>query len=528
MSPAAAQAPPPPLASTPLLDDIRAAAAGDEAYQALLGSDTLSAPYSVRNGMLWYDERVVVPRDQALRTRLLVEAHDAGTAGHSGIDTTYDRLRQRVYWAGMHRDVHDYVLTCDPCQRNKVEQRRTAGLLRPLPVPDEPGHTIHMDYVFGLPRTRHGHTGFLSLTCRLSNWLQVILCADNVTAEETARLVFERWVTHYGLPARIVSDRDPRFTGRFWQALWKLLDTQLVMSTAGHPQTDGKAENRQRTALTMLRHYVNFEQTNWDMKLLHAVHAINHTKSASTGLTPFEVMFRRAPRLPLDVALEPARLRGSDLDTVPAATDFLERNRHLWTAARENHERAQAQQKKHADKHRRDERFAVGDRVLLSTKDLQLAADPTQRRAAKLTARYVGPLVVKEVINENAYRLALPPQLRIHDVQNISKLRRYHSSPAAFAGRPDSSARPPPEVVDAAGTPSYEVERIIAQRKVGRRTDYLIKWKGYPDEDSTWEPASHLNCPDLLREFKARQREDDEVRVLLNTHTLAANTLIAG
>ena len=103
---------------------------------------------------------------------------------------------------------------------------------------------------------------------------------------------------------RFISDRDPRFTGHFWRALWALLDTKLHMSTAGHPQTDGKAENRQRTANTMLRHYVDFEQSDWDEKLVRATHAINHTRSVSTGLTPFEVMFRRAPRLPLDAALD--------------------------------------------------------------------------------------------------------------------------------------------------------------------------------------------------------------------------------
>ncbi len=401
--------------------------------------------------------------------------------------------------------VHDYVVSCDSCQRNKVEQRRTAGLLRPPPVPEEPGYAINMDFVFGLPRTRRGHTGYLSMTCRLSNWLQIGLCAEEISAEGAARLVFDRWVTHYGLPAIILSDRDPRFTGRFWRELWRLLDTQLHMSTGGHPQTDGKAENRQRTANTMLRHYVDFEQDDWDMKLLHAAHAINHTKSASTGLTPFEVMFRRSPRLPMDAALEPLRGRAAPPSDVPAATDFMERHRYLWDAARANLLRAQADQKKYADRSRRDERFDVGDEVLLSTKDLKLAQDPGNRRAAKLTARFVGPFKVTRVINDNAYELELPPQLRIHNVQNISKLRRYRRSPAEFQGRPTPLDRPPPDCVDPAGGEEYHVERILARRTVGRRDEYLIKWKGYPNEDSSWEPRRGLNCPDLLAEFERRQ-----------------------
>ena len=500
----------PVAAERSIADAMRKAAVEDPAYQAVIASTAAAAgndgPLSVREGLLYHDERIVVPNDRRLRMQLLSEAHDAGSSGHTGVAATTDRLAQRVYWAGMASAVHDYVISCDSCQRNKVEQRRTAGLLRPPPVPDEPGYAINMDFVFGLPRTARGHTGYLSMTCRLSNWLQVALCADQVNAEQAAQLVFDGWVVHYGLPAVILSDRDPRFTGHFWRELWRLLDTKLHMSTAGHPQTDGKAENRQRTANTMVRHYVDFEQDDWDLKLVRATHAINHTKSVSTGLTPFEVMFRRAPRLPLDAALDPLRGRGAvQASTVPAATDFLQRHRYLWDIAKANLLKAQSDQKRFADQHRRDERYAVGDEVLLSTKDLALAADPAHRRADKLTARFVGPFKVIRVINDNAYELELPPQLRIHPVQNISKLRRYRRSPAVFDGRPVPIDRPPPDIIDPAGDAEFHVERILAQRRVGRRMQYLVKWKGYPNEDSSWEPRANLHCPDLLAEFEQQQ-----------------------
>jgi hypothetical protein len=348
------------------------------------------------------------------------------------------------------------------------------------------------------------------MTCRLSNWFEAGLCTDNITAEGAAELVFDRWVRTFGLPARIVSDRDPRFTGRFWRELWRLLDTKLDMSTGGHPQTDGKAENRQRTANTMLRHYVDFEQLDWDMKLLRAAHAINHTKSVSSGLTPFEVMFRRYPRLPLDVALADPSAPGPAVSTLPAVTNYLDRHRYLWTTAKQNMLRAQSDQKRHADKHRREESFAVGDEVLLSTRDLQLAADSSQQhRAAKLTGRFVGPLKVTRVINPNAYELELPPQLRIHPVQNISKLRRYLRSPDRFVGRPQPLPRPPPECTDPAGDGEYIVERILAERRSGRSKQYLVKWMGYPVEESSWEPKKNLRCPDLLAEFEAQQLHSD-------------------
>jgi len=513
--------------STDLLSELRAAALVDPAYQAVLTSGDLGSLVQ-REGLLYDGDRVVVPNDSGIRTRLLTEAHDAGTAGHSGVASTKDRLGTRVHWAGLASDVHDYVASCDSCQRNKVEQRRTAGLLRPPPVPDEPGYAINMDFVFGLPRTERGHTGYLSMTCRLSNWLEPGLCSDNITAEGAAQLVFDRWVRIFGLPARIVSDRDPRFTGRFWCELWRLLDTKLDMSTAGHPQTDGKAENRQRTANTMLRHYVDFEQSDWDMKLLRAAHAINHTKSASSGLTPFEVMFRRYPRLPLDAALTNSQPGGSAPSTLPAVTNFLDRHSYIWPTAKQNMLKAQSDQKRHADKHRRDEQFAVGDEVLLSTRDLHLAADASQQhRAAKLTGRFIGPLKVTRVINPNAYELELPPQLKIHPVQNISKLRHYIRSPDRFAARPQPLSRPPPEAVDATGDGEYVVERILAERKVGRGKQYLVKWAGYPNEESSWEPRKNLSCPDLLAEFEAQQLHSDVDALAMLTLTNAATQLQA-
>ena len=112
-------------------------------------------------------------------------------------------------------------------------------------------------------------------------------------------------------------------------------------------------------------------------------------------------------------------------------------------------------------------------------------------------------------INPNAYELELPPQLRIHPVQNISKLRRYLRSPSRFEGRPQPLPRPPPECTDPAGDGEYIVERILAERRNGRSKQYLVKWTGYPVEESSWEPRKNLNCPDLLAEFEAQQLHSD-------------------
>ena len=504
----------PSVTSPKLLHLIRTSSVNDPEYQQALAAPA-DFGYTPRDGLLYHQDRLVIPRDSDLRVLILTELHDSASAGHTGVASTFDKLSTRVYWGGMREDVRAYVTSCDSCQRNKVEQRRPAGLLRPPPIPGEPGYALNMDFVTGLPRTVRGHTAYLSITCRLSNMLQVGLCSSTVTAAQAAQLVFDHWVVHYGLPATIISDRDPRFLGEFWKSLWKIMGTQLDFSTAGHPQTDGKAENRQRTANTMLRHYVRFDQTDWDTQLIRAVFAINLTRSASTQLTPFEVMLGRSPRLPLDTALEPLRAGDSADGRVPAAHEFAARFAPLWRQAQTNLQRAQADQKRFADRHRREEHYAVGDLVLLSVRDLKFTNPADTKRSAKFTARFVGPFPVKRIINDNAYELDLPAELRIHPTQNVSKLRRWIASPSAFANRPQPHSRPPPEVVDAAGNEEYEVERILAQRQVGRNgrvTEYLVKWVGYPNEDCSWISKARLNSPNLLAEFLAlnnKRRDDD-------------------
>jgi hypothetical protein len=225
-------------------------------------------------------------------------------------------------------------------------------------------------------------------------------------------------------------------------------------------------------------------------------------------------MLGRRPRLPLDQALAPLRSHEPAEGRVPAAHSFLERFKLLWQQAAAAQRKAQEEQKRYADRHRREETFQVGDLVLLSTKDLVLADTADSKRAAKLGARFVGPFPVEQVINDNAYKLSFPPQLeRIHPVQNITKLRRYKQSPDRFIGRPQPNNRPPPVAVDPAGQEEYEVERILAERRTGRggrSLEYLVKWLNYPNEDCSWVKLKDLNCPDLLAEFKARNEDDED------------------
>src|SRR5437667_8583347 len=117
---------------------------------------------------------------------------------------------------------------------------------------------------------------------------------STTTSKNIAELFLQEVFRHHGLPLSIVSDRDPRFTAKFWQALQKALGVKLLMSTAGHPQTDGQAEATVKTIQKMLRPFV-FQGQDWKELLPTLEFAYNDTIQSSTGQTPFYLNYGYHP-----------------------------------------------------------------------------------------------------------------------------------------------------------------------------------------------------------------------------------------
>ncbi|KAG3235720.1 hypothetical protein PI124_g19250 [Phytophthora idaei] len=154
-----------------------------------------------------------------------------------------------------------------------------------------------MDFVFGLPPDSKQRTGVVVFVDRFSKMVHLAAVPAEVAAVQTARLFVDMVFKHHGMPLDIVSEHDPRFTARFWQEVFTLLGTQLSMSTADHPQTDGQTERVNRVLGDLLKSYAHpFQQ--WSDCLPMAEFAINNSAHASTGYTPFYVNAMRHPRLP--------------------------------------------------------------------------------------------------------------------------------------------------------------------------------------------------------------------------------------
>ena len=500
------------LTSRELHDAIVSAYTKDQQCAELIAK--LPEGYRMIDGLLvTAAHQVRVPADRNIRSRILRECHDEPLGGHIGQAKTLEKVTRTFYWPGVHAEVRRYVSTCLACQANKPSTQLPMGTLQPLPIPSRLWQVVTMDFITHLPKTKRGHDCIIVVVCKLIKQAHYFATTTQVDAPETARLFFHEVVRHHGLPETIVSDRDPRFTSLFWQSLWAQLGTKLAMSTAYHPQSDGQTERQNRTLEEMLRAYVNPHQDDWDDWLVPAEIAYNNSVQASTGETPFFLSSGQHPRFALDIAIQPDQVSNN----AAASSRISALHQHI-ESAKAALELAQKRQATYADQARREVELHAGQRVLLSTHHLNLKS---KEQTKKLLSKYIGPFAVKRVISPVAYELELPNTLQIHPVFHISKLKlASESSLGTYPARdscPDP-ARPPPEFVNEDGQEVWEVEAVLNKRtqKAGRNRqiiEYLVKWKGYPTYEATWQPASQLcEAMDAVQAYedsnrRSRQRQ---------------------
>lgn len=499
--------------STDLRKEIIDAYQHDDACQSLLKNP--SEGYRVIEGLLLTAAyQVRIPDNASIRSRILLECHDIPISGHLGTSKTMERVSRFFYWPGMHADVRRYVSTCLTCQANKPSTQLPMGKLQPLPIPERPWQVVTMDLITQLPLTKNGHDAIVVFVDKLTKMAHYAATTTNVTAMQLSQLFFKEVVRHHGIPESIVSDRDPRFNSIFWRSLWSQLSTTLSMSTAYHPQTDGQTERQNRTLEEMLRAYVGPTQDDWDEWLVAAEIAYNNSIQASTKETPFFLNSGQHPRLALEQAILPSQVSNNPT----AASRVEELHRHI-ESAKNSLKIAQQRQIHYTDDKRRDISLQPGTKVWLSTEQLALK-DKNQTK--KLLSKYIGPYSVKRPVSAVSYELDLPSELRIHPVFHISKLKVAKEMESGnFPAREEESAsnhRPSPEFVNEDSEEVWEVETILDKRTISygrnkKREEYLVKWRGYPVYEATWEPVSNLKqARQAVEEFHIRNQRKEEGR----------------
>src|SRR6266567_694451 len=423
--------------------------------------------------------KTLVPALNEVKRGIMALVHDHPTAGHPGRDETLRKTQEHYYWPNMKDWIADYVKGCATCQQNKIltHRKRTPVYRIPTEEHTRPFQSVAMDLITGLP-SRQGKDAILTIVDQGCSRAAIFLpCSTTITGPGIAQLYMNHVFQWFGLPSKVISDRDPRFTSHFGRALTTKLGIQQNLSTAFHPQTDGLSERKNQWVEQYLRLVTSAQPEDWThwLPIASAVH--NNRRNSTTGLSPNQIL------LGYDITPNPEAEFQSSNETVEERLETMKQKREqaieaLNEAARKSGTPT-AQYKK-------------GQKVWLEGVNLKMPHQKT-----KLLPKRYGPFTITKEISPVAYQLGLPPTWTIHDVFHASLLSPYSETTA----HGPNYSRPPPDLI--AGEAEYEVEQIRSHRRHGRaRTlQYLIKWKGYPESDNTWEPADQVHAPELVKVY---------------------------
>ena len=378
-----------------------------------------------RNGLLWRrwksrgadgEELLQLVLPPTYRKKVLQIAHDLPLAGHLGKDKTLTRISRRFFWPTLSQDVASYVRSCPACQRTRQKKGEKAPL-QPMPIMGNPFERIAMDVVGPLPKTRKGHEYILVVSDYATRYPEAIPLRK-FTALSVAEHLLDLFAK-FGIPKEILTDQGTNFTSQLLRELYGLIGVKAIKTTPYHPQTDGLVERFNQTLKNMLRRVLvdNGGVGEWDNLLPYVLFAYREVPQATTGFSPFELIFGRDVRGPLDVLKEGWSTQREEEDSI---VEYVSKVRERIQFARElvleNTQKSQVAQKQWYDRKARDLKLKTGDQVLV------LLPTSTQ----KLHAQWQGPYTVKRPVGKVTYEVTMPERRRPNVVFHINMLRKWH------------------------------------------------------------------------------------------------------
>ncbi|GJS28860.1 putative reverse transcriptase domain-containing protein [Tanacetum coccineum] len=341
------------------------------------------------DGTLCLHGRSWLPCYGDLRFVIMHESHKSKYSIHPGSEKMYQDMKKLYWWPNMKADIATYVSKCLTCARVKAEHQRPSGLLVQPAIPEWKWDNIMMDFITKLPKSSHGFDTIWVIVDRLTKSAHFLPIRENDPLDKLARKSFQ-----------------------------KALGTDISMSTAYHPETDGQSERTIQTLEDMLRACVIDFGKGWVKHLPLAEFSYNNSYHASIKAAPYEALYGQKCRSPVCWAeVGEAQLTGPEL--IQETTEKI-------ILIKQRIQAAQDRQKSYADLKRKPMEFEVGDRVMLKVSPWKGVVRFGKR--GKLNPRYVGPFKVLAKVGKVAYRLELPQELsRVHHTFHVSNLKKCYA-----------------------------------------------------------------------------------------------------
>ena len=347
------------------------------------------------------------------RQKVLQLAHSIPLSGHMGRDRTLQRIQQRFYWPSLFQDVDTYCCSCPECQKVSTPKKQRFPLI-PLPVMEEPFERIAIDIVGPLPRSHKGYQ-YVLVICDYATRYPEAFPLRSIEAHRIAEelIVF---FSRMGIPREILSDQGTNFMSQLLKEIYRLLNIHPIRTTPYHPQTDGLVERFNRTLKSMLKKVASEEGRDWDTLLPYILFAYREVPQAATGFSPFELVFGREVRGPLDILKEEWEAsKKASVSVVSHVLHLREQLESMTELVQEHMSEAQQKQKSWYDCTAQMRELKPNDQVLVLL--------PTTHN--KLLAKWQGPYKVVRRKGKVTYEVSMPGARNKKKVFHINLLKKW-------------------------------------------------------------------------------------------------------
>lgn len=370
--------------------------------------------YSLADGV----KRLVVPLQ--CRSMIMHLAHSMPWAGHLGRNKTYLRIASRFYWPSMYTDVHTFCRTCSICQKTCHVRKTDRAYLQPLPIIATPFRRIAMDIVGPLVRSGRGHQ-YILVVCDYATRFPEAFPLTTVTAPAVLRCLVQLF-SRVGVPDEIITDQGTNFTSKLLQLFHQQLGITVIKTTPYHPQTDGLVERFNQTLKRMLQKFVSDNGRDWDQWLPFLLFAYREVPQASTGFSPFELLYGWDVQGPLDLLLKTWEAPATGTHDGSVVQYVLEMRDRLATyrdEAEVNLREARQTQKAWYDRQARHREFQPGQKVLLLL--------PSSN--SKLLAKWQGPYTILRKMGPVTYEIHHADKKKAKQVYHVNLLKKWEEAP---------------------------------------------------------------------------------------------------
>ncbi|KAK7110805.1 hypothetical protein V1264_014623 [Littorina saxatilis] len=355
--------------------------------------------------------QVLVP--QPLGRQVMEVAHDSIMEGHLGVKKTSDRIQAAFYWPGLHADVTRFCRSCDICQKTIPRGRVPKVPLQKMPLIDRPFKRVAIDLIGEIkPPSEAGHRWVLTLVDYATRYPEAVPLKkiDTETVAEALVDIFSR----IGVPEEILTDLGTQFVSECMEEVNRLLSIRHLTTTAYHPMCNGLVEKFNATLKSTLKKLCSEQPRQWHRYINALLFAYREVPQESTGFSPFELMYGRTVRGPMQILKE---LWTKDVDTPEVKNSYQyvfelrEKLEETLEIARENLRKSQDSGKHYYDRKAVNRKFTPGNKVLILL--------PTDHN--KLLMQWKGPYEVEAVVGINDYKVNVGKKSKIYHA-NLLKL----------------------------------------------------------------------------------------------------------